>query len=306
MASKPESRMTRRAGTGRGEKQKKESVGSPPRRGDRGNAKKKVAQCRGAEAATIAAEAPTTCRPGDSSGVDLSERETTFNGRERGPAHAIAKPVDEIAAIQGFLIDVDLKLLDPDVLGESALASAEQLYEKHVRHWLDRDKVLSKAEVRDTGGGVHVLLWLDEPVVCAAGQQRHWDAVARGLHDALPGDPKLGGIIAMTRPVGALNLKYDPPREVRLLREGKPVTQKEVLDLIDRLATAPSRLWMNLVTGANRVSPCPLCRREGTSLGIAGAWRLRCYECNTVDAAALVYRCYQPDFLTRLKEDHHG
>jgi hypothetical protein len=237
---------------------------------------------------------------------DRAVREALYNGGDRGPAFSIAKPVEEIAAINGFMIDVDMKLLNPDVLGDSGLASAEQLYEQHVRHWLDRDKVLSKAEVRDTGGGVHVLLWLDEPVVCAAGQQRHWDAIARGLHDALPSDPKLGGIIAMTRPVGALNLKYDPPREVRLLREGKPVTQKEVLDLIDRLATAPSRLWMNLVTGANRVSPCPLCRREGTSLGIAGAWRLRCYECNTVDAAALVYRCYQPDFLTRLKEDHHG
>lgn len=55
MASKPESRTTRRAGTGRSEKQKKESLGSPPRRGDRGGAKKKVSQCRDAEAAAIAA-----------------------------------------------------------------------------------------------------------------------------------------------------------------------------------------------------------------------------------------------------------
>lgn len=234
------------------------------------------------------------------------EREAIFNGRERGPAHAIERPVDEIAAISGFMNDLDLKLLNPEVLGESALASPAAFYEQHVRHWLDRDPVLRKAQVRDTGGGVHVLLWLDEPVIISAGQQRQWDAVARGLHDALPGDPNLTGIIAMTRPVGALNLKYDPPREVQLLREGTPVTQKEVLDLIERLATAPARLWMNLVTGGERASPCPLCRKEGTSLGIAGGWKFQCYKCGRVDAAALVYRHYTAEFLRNRKENCHG
>jgi hypothetical protein len=305
MATNPGSRAASRGRTRRGGNQKNETPAAPQQRGDRSSPKKKASLDRGAKPAAGSLEVSKADGLGEPR-VDLSEREATFNGRERGPAHAIARPVEEIAAINGFMIDVDLKLLDPDVLGESALNSAKQLYAQHVRHWLDRDKVLSKAEVRDTGGGVHALLWLDEPVVCAAGQQRQWDAVARGLHDALPGDPKLGGIIAMTRPVGALNLKYDPPREVRLLREGKPVSQKEVLDLVDCLATAPARLWMNLVTGADRVSPCPLCRGEGTSLGIAGRWRVQCYECGRLDAAALVYRHYRSDFLTRLKEDHHG
>jgi hypothetical protein len=305
MATNPGSRAASRGRTRRGGKQKNESPAAPKQRGDQSSPKKKVSLDREAGPAAGSVEVSKAGGPGEPR-VDLSEREATFNGRERGPAHAIAKPVEQIAAIRGFMFDVDTKLLDPDVLGESAVASAEQLYEQHVRHWLDRDKVLAKAEVRDTGGGVHVLLWLDEPVVCAAGQQRHWDAVARGLHDALPGDPNLLGIIAMTRPVGALNLKYDPPREVRLLREGKPVTQKEVLDLIDRLTTAPSRLWMNLVTGADRVSPCPLCRKGGTSLGIAGGWKVQCYECGRSDAAALVYRFYTSEFLTERKEVHHG
>lgn len=248
--------------------------------------------------------ATATCNPPASG--DCAVREALFNGGDRGPAFSIARPVDEIAAINGFMVDVDLKLLDPDVLGESSVASPAAFYDRHLCHWLDRDAVLAKAEARDTGGGVHVLLWLDEPVVIPAGQQRQWNAVARGLHSALPGDPKLGGIIAMTRPVGELNLKYDPPHAVRLLREGTPVTQKEVLGLVERLATAPARLWMNLVTGGERASPCPLCRKEGTSLGIAGDWKVQCYECGRVDAARLVYLHYTADFLGNMKEPRHG
>ena len=234
------------------------------------------------------------------------EREATYNGRKRGPATAIATPVDQIAAINVCMIDLDLKLLDPKVIGDEAAGSAEVFYEQHVRHWLDRDPVLKKAEVRDTGGGLHVLLQLDEPVIIVPGQQRAWDGVARGLHGVLPGDPNLSGIIAMTRPVGALNTKYDPPREVRLLREGQPVTRQEVLDLVERMTTAPARVWMNVLHGGERASSCPLCRGEGTSLGVAGNWQVQCYDCGRKDAAALIYRFYTSEFLTERMGVHHG
>lgn len=234
------------------------------------------------------------------------EREATYNSRKRGPATAIATPVDQIAAINGFMIDLDLKILAPEVIGDEAAGSAEAFYKQHVAAWLDHDPVLKKAEVRDTGGGLHVLLQLDEPVIVAPGQQRAWDGVARGIHGVLPGDPNLSGIIAMTRPVGALNTKYAPPREVRLLREGQPVTQREILDLVERTANAPARVWMNVLHGGERASPCPLCRGEGTSLGVAGNWQVQCYDCGRKDAAALIYRFYTPEFLTERKEVHHG
>ena len=234
------------------------------------------------------------------------ERETIFNGRKRGPAYRIEVPVEQVASIDCFLIDLDLKLLDPNVIGAEAAGSADAFYERHVLAWLDRDPVLRKAEVRNTGGGLHVLLVLDEPVIVAPGQQRAWDGVARGLHGVLPGDPNLSGIIAMTRPVGALNTKYDPPREVRLLREGQPVTRQEVLDLVERMTTAPARVWMNVLHGGERASSCPLCRGEGTSLGVAGNWQVQCYDCGRKDAAALIYRFYTPEFLTDRKEVHHG
>ena len=304
MATNPGSRAASRGRTPRGGKQKNESPAAP-QQGGRGSPKKKASLGREAKPAAGSVEVSKAGGPGEPR-VDLSEREATFNGGERGPAHAIAKPIEQIAAIRGFMFDVDTKLLDPDVLGESAVASAEQLYEQHVRHWLDRDPVLKKAEVRDTGGGLHVLLQLDEPVIIVPGQQRAWDGVARGLHGVLPGDPNLSGIIAMTRPVGALNLKYDPPREVRLLREGQPVTQREVLDLVERMTRAPARVWMNVLHGGERATPCPLCRGEATSLGVAGNWQVQCYDCGRKDAASLVYRFYTSEFLTDRKEVRHG
>ena len=172
------------------------------------------------------------------------------------------------------------------------------------RHWLDHDPVLSKAEVRDSGHGLHVLLWLDEPIIVADGEARQWDDIARGICNALPGDPNLNGIIALTRPIGAVNTKYNPPREVRLLRPGQPVSRAEILDLNQRVTMQPARLWMRLFFGGERVDPCPLCGKE--SLGVAGYWQCRCYGCGRVNAASLVYRFYSPEFLDSRQENHHG
>ena len=305
MATNPGSRAASRGRTPRGGKQKNESPAAPKQRGDQSSPKKKVSLDREAGPAAGSVEVSKAGGSGEPQ-VDLSEREATFNGRERGPAHAIAKPVDGIAAIDVFMIDLDLKLLDPKVIGDEAAGSADAFYRQHVSDWLDRDPVLKKAEVRDTGGGLHVLLQLDEPVIVAPGQQRAWDGVARGLHGVLPGDPNLSGIIAMTRPVGALNTKYDPPRQVRLLREGQPVTQREVLDLVERMTRAPARVWMNVLHGGERATPCPLCRGEATSLGVAGNWQVQCYDCGRKDAASLVYRFYTSEFLTDRKEVRHG
>ncbi len=235
---------------------------------------------------------------------DCDEREATYNGRDRGPACDIARSVEQISAIHGFITDIDCKLLDPAVIGKECVESPTALYTQHVRHWLDRDRVLSKAEVRDTGGGLHVCLWLDSPIICDAKDVREWDGVARGVRNVLPCDPSLNGIIAMTRPIGALNTKYDPPREVRLLREGQAVSREEVLELGHRVVEQPARLWMRLFFGGERTSPCPLCAKA--SLGVAGDWQCRCYECGRIDAAALVYRFFSPEYLDSRKESGHG
>ncbi len=232
------------------------------------------------------------------------ERESLVNGRDCGPANRIATTVDEVASIHAFMSDLDCKILDPAVVGEECIQSPAALYEQHVRHWLDRDPALAKAQVRDSGYGLHVLLILDEPIICSGDDARHWDKIARGLRNVLPGDPRLNGIIALTRPVGAMNTKQEPHREVKLLRPGKSVTQAEILDLNQRVSTAPARLWMRLFFGDERASPCPLCRDTSTTLGVSGNWQVQCYECGRVDAAALVYRFYSPEFLDKRKDSH--
>ena len=233
-------------------------------------------------------------------------REATFNSGEQGPAYAIAKPVDQVTCINCFMIDLDCGILDPNVVGEAATQSADDLYEKCVCDWLGRDPVLAKAEVRNTGHGLHILLRLDEPIICAGDDAGRWDKIARGLHNVLPGDPNLNGIIAMTRPVGALNNKYEPAKTVTQLRAGERVSREEILDLNRRVVTAPAHLWMQVLQGGERQSPCPLCGVEKNSLGVAGNWKVKCYGCGRVNAAALVYRHYSPEFLKKRKGSNNG
>lgn len=247
---------------------------------------------------------PTAVTTGDGKRGEHDNRESLVNDRRLGTKHEITPKVEEVTAIHGFMNDLDCKMLDPAVVGEECVESAESLYEQHVRLWLDRDPVLERAEVRDTGGGLHVILWLDEPIVVASGEAREWNNIARGVRNALPGDPNLNGIIALTRPVGAMNTKYDPPREVRLLRTGQVVTRAEIFDLNQRVTMQPARLWMRLFFGGERADPCPLCGKE--SLGVAGSWHVRCYGCGRINAASLAYRFYSPEFLGNYKETKHG
>lgn len=242
---------------------------------------------------------------GDGRATSLDVRELLVNDRASGPAYRMAVPVEQVTAIHGLMIDLDCKILNPDVVGQASVDSADVLYEQHVRVWLDRDDVLGKAEVRNTGGGLHVLLWLDPPILCTGGEARQWDRIARGIRNALPGDPNVNGIIAMTRPVGALNTKYNPPRLVRVLREGQAISRDEILSLSRQMIEEPASTWMRLFFGDRRASPCPLCQK-GESLGVAGKWNCKCYECGYVNGAALVYRFYASEFLTKLKEASHG
>lgn len=251
-------------------------------------------------AATLAVQEPAV------SAGEQDERESLVNDCPRGPANLITPRVEEVSSIHGFVNDLDCGILDAAVVGEVSTTSPQALYDEHVRLWLDRDPVLRKAEVRDTGHGLHTVLRLADPIICAADEARIWDEIALGICNALPGDPKLHGIIALTRPIGAMNTKREPHATVRQLRPGELVTRAEILDLNHRVTEQPSRLWMRLFFGGERAAPCPLCRGNGTSLGLAGKWQCRCYECGRVDAAALVYRFYSPDFLKKFKEDRNG
>jgi hypothetical protein len=243
------------------------------------------------------------CNDGSRAQGEDDERESLVNDRRRGPANQITPKVQEVASIHAFMIDLDCGILDPTIVGQECVDSPARLYSDHVQHWLDRDPVLRKAEVRDSGHGLHVLLWLDEPIICTGREAVDWHEVAKGIRNVLPGDPSLNGIIALTRPIGALNTKREP-KTVQMLRAGESITQAEILDLNRRVTHQSSRLWMTLFFGGERVSPCPLCGKG--SLGVAGYWQCRCYQCGRVDAASIIYRFYSPKFLASRMEGHHG
>ena len=93
-------------------------------------------------------------------------------------------------------------------------------------------------EIRDSGGGFHVLALLKEPAENGTEEFDHVNNLRARLTHILCGDPVPDHAAALLREPGTLNLKYDPPRECRVLRAGKPVDITEV-EALAELYDAP-------------------------------------------------------------------
>jgi hypothetical protein len=134
--------------------------------------------------------------------------------------------------------------------------------------------------VRDSGRGLHVIFWFEEPVAFQTdGERQRWAGIVQVVQAILPIDPDQPGITALTRPVGSINSKTG--RKVRCLKPGTPVPIAEVLKLYEQMSGAPFRTVMGVLFGADRVLPCPVCRAEGSALA-ALDFVGRCYACGTV------------------------
>jgi hypothetical protein len=234
--------------------------------------------------------------------VDL--REQTFNGRESGPIDRVQLPVENITTLHGIVLDLDLGLLRADGPAPLDLSGPEEYARATLLPMLSRHPALRGAEVRDTGRNLHTIVWLDPPIEFQDdGQRRRWAGIVRAVQAALPIDPDQPGITALTRPVGSVNGKTG--REVRVLRPGTPVPADEVLRLYDRLARSPFRTVMEILLGSDRVSPCPCCRAEGSSLAALDR-EGRCYgSCGRVRLERL-YDAYLIPRTPASKEDAHG
>lgn len=217
--------------------------------------------------------------------VDL--REQLANDRAIGLLHEIQLPRDEIRLLQGILYDVDVRLLKSGPLTTGLEGGPEVFFNATVVPWLGRHPTLANAEVRDSGRGLHVILWIDPPIeLRTAGDRQRWDGIARVVQAALPVDPRQPGITALTRPVGSVNAKAD--RRVCRLREGRPVPERAVLDLFDSMNDAPFKTLCRVLLGRERVSPCPCCGIESSSL-IASKRSGQCVygSCGKVELADL-------------------
>ncbi|MBP3957794.1 hypothetical protein J8F10_21285 [Gemmata sp. G18] len=212
-------------------------------------------------------------------------REQTFNGGLTGPVEKVSTPLELITQLRMVMVDIDPKYLNPMLFASGKGSHASRLYHKTVSLWLDRHPLGKKAEVRHTGSGLHALFHLEPIVVFGNTADRdRWAVVVRAVQNALPSDPNAPGLTALTRPIGSTNSKND--RKVKQLRAGEPITPEEVLRFVDELRRRPFATVAGILHGADRITPCPVCKADGSTL--AARDRVgRCYDCGTVELVQL-------------------
>ena len=216
--------------------------------------------------------------------IDL--RKQLFNAGKVGPIEAVQVSTDCIVQLKGILYDLDLAAYQAKPLIPGLSQNVDKFFRRVVRPWLDRHPVLKKAEVRATGTGLHALLWFDRPIKFdTAADRDRWAGIVKVVQAALPIDPDQPGITATTRALGSINSKNGAM--VRQLTKGTPVSQEDVLALFDEMCASPFKTVLKILTGSDCVSPCPVCKKEGTKLS-AMDYAGRCYgSCGTLKLETL-------------------
>jgi hypothetical protein len=233
-------------------------------------------------------EVPTT------GGID--ERESLWNENATGPAERIQLPLERITTLRGILFDLDPGLLAP---GNQLFAPADEprVFFASVEPALNRHALARNAEVRSSGTGLHLIVWLSPAVeLKTEGEQRYWDAAVKAAQRTLPIDPDMPGVTALTRPVGSVNGKNGA--RVEALRQGTPVAPAEVEEFVRRVRAAPFKEIALPLVGGPRAMPCPVCRKPDSRLDVLDRVG-NCYGgCSKVTGEALlgvVYRAAEPD-----------
>ena len=192
-------------------------------------------------------------------------RKQLVNGGKVGVIERVSLPEDMITSLRGIMLDIDPGLFRRALVPDKVRNDSERFYKTIVQPWLRRHPVLSSAEVRATGRGLHVIINLSTPIELETeGQRQYWSGVVKTLQKLLPTDPDCPGITALTRALGSVNSKNGI--EVCSLEMGQPVTQDEVLALFDQVRTSPFRTIAKILFGAEQITPCPVCGGEGSRL----------------------------------------
>lgn len=250
---------------------------------------------------------PTNGPDGDTPGAGLrqegknhgagDQREALFNGGEVGTFQDVMVRHQEVTLLRGILIEIDGECLNLGTVIKEMPVDGFQLYERHVRTWLNNHPVLRKAEVRFSGRWVHCILWLSTPVQITSDRRREqWDRIVEAVQGSLPADPEAPTLLAMTRPLGSVNAKTG--RSVELIKEGEPVSEEEVLAFAEDLCHRGFATISQILFGSTTVSPCPLCGEQDSMLS-ADSMRNRvsdpritnhgsCYHCRKVSLRDLI------------------
>jgi len=103
----------------------------------------------------------------------IDQREQLVNDCEVGPITQVSVPEAVITRLHGIVLDVDFALLRPDLI--RAHDGFVETAEKLIYPMLDRSPVLTNAEVRMSGSGLHVIVRFAEPVEFETeGERQRW------------------------------------------------------------------------------------------------------------------------------------
>jgi hypothetical protein len=203
--------------------------------------------------------------PDSTSQIDL--REQLVNGGEVGKVEQVSLPLEMITKLNGILLDVDCGKFRKVIAPLAVRSNPRQFYLTVLRPILARHAVLSKAEVRVSGTGLHVIVWIDPPVEFQNEPERHhWATIVKVVQRLLPTDHCAPGITATTRPIGSVNSKNN--KRVSLLKRGEPISVESILDPVTAVQSAPFRTVAGILFGSEPISPCPVCKTNGSSLGV--------------------------------------
>ena len=219
--------------------------------------------------------------PSETSESRIDHREQLFNEGKTGPIEEIQVSTERTTRLKGILYDIDPHLFRTSPIMPTIPTDPVEFYRCIVKPLLDRHSVLSRAEIRNSGRGLHAILWFSDPPEFETDQERNrWAGIVEVVQTALPIDPDQPGITAVTRPLGSINGKNGAT--ITCIKPGEPLASDEVLKLYEELKQAPFRTVMRVLTGKEMVAPCPICAQTGSKLSAlhhAG----RCYgSCGNV------------------------
>jgi hypothetical protein len=201
-------------------------------------------------------------------------------------------PAERITTLHGILLDFDPVLIDPENPYFRPDDDPRAFY-SNIRPVLDRHPLARNAEVRSSGSGLHVIIWLDPPVeLGTTAEQKEWATIVRTVQCTLPADLNAPGITALTRPLGSVNSQNRAL--VELFCPGKAVEGSTVKEFVNGLAKSPFKQAALILLGETCVSPCPSCQCEGSRLEVGDNVGF-CYNgCGKVEIKQLYDRIYAP------------
>jgi hypothetical protein len=218
-------------------------------------------------------------------------REQLFNERQIGPDTEVQVSTERIVKLSGILFDLDADKLKQGPLIPNLSLDPNQFYSDCVQSWISRHPILEQLEIRVSGTGLHGILSFDKPIEFADDAERdRWCSICKIIQATLPTDPRGPGITATTRPLGSINSKNK--KKVRLLRKGTKLTPQKAIELQQQMCAAPFKTLFHILTGADRMSPCPFCSGEGKPLEALNYVGF-CYGCGKVTFETLCHHLYQ-------------